>query len=76
MIVNHGWIKSFSVCKGIRVIRILFLGFSSGLPILLIFSTLSLWLKSASIERSKIHYLVEQVLLIALNFFGLHYLII
>ena len=38
--------------KNIRVIRILFLGFSSGLPILLIFSTLSLWLKSGGIERS------------------------
>jgi MFS transporter, PAT family, beta-lactamase induction signal transducer AmpG len=32
----------------------LFFGFSSGLPILLIFSTLSLWLKSAGIDRSTI----------------------
>ncbi len=37
-----------------RVLRLLFLGFSSGLPILLIFSTLSLWLKSAGIDRSTI----------------------
>jgi PAT family beta-lactamase induction signal transducer AmpG len=33
---------------------LLILGFSSGLPILLIFSTLSLWLKSAGIDRSTI----------------------
>ena len=54
MLVNQDWLSSFAVYKDIRVIRILFLGFSSGLPILLIFSTLSLWLKSAGIERSTI----------------------
>ena len=54
MIANQGWVKSFAVYRYVRVIRILFLGFSSGLPILLIFSTLSLWLKSAGIERSTI----------------------
>ena len=37
-----------------RVLRLLFLGFSSGLPILLVFSTLSLWLKSSGIDRSTI----------------------
>ena len=37
-----------------RALRLLFLGFSSGLPILLIFSTLSLWLKSAGVDRSTI----------------------
>jgi PAT family beta-lactamase induction signal transducer AmpG len=40
--------------KDIRVLRLLILGFSSGIPILLIFSTLSLWLKSAGLERSTI----------------------
>ena len=49
-----GWKKSLLIYKDIRVIRILFFGFSSGLPILLIFSTLSLWLKSAGIDRSTI----------------------
>ncbi|WP_435949007.1 AmpG family muropeptide MFS transporter [Psychrobacter sp. DM8] len=34
-----------------RAIIILFLGFSAGIPILLIFSSLSLWLREAGIER-------------------------
>ena len=33
---------------------IFFLGFSSGLPILLVFSTLSVWLVQAGIERSTV----------------------
>ena len=34
----------------------LFLGFSSGLPLLLIFGTLSLWLREAGVERSAVTY--------------------
>ena len=37
-----------------RSIRILLLGFSSGLPILLVFSTLSVWLVKAEVSRSTI----------------------
>ena len=37
-----------------KVFRMLFLGFSSGLPILLVFSTLSVWLFKAGIDRSTI----------------------
>ena len=43
---------AFSIYLNIRVVRLLFLGFSSGFPILLVFSTLSLWLKSAGIYKS------------------------
>ena len=50
----NNWKKSLLIYIDIRVIRLLVLGFSSGLPILLIFSTLSLWLKSAGIDRSTI----------------------
>jgi len=50
----YNWKKSFLIYLDIRIIRLLVLGFSSGLPILLIFSTLSLWLKSAGIDRSTI----------------------
>ena len=50
----NNWKVSLLIYKDIRVVRLLFLGFSSGLPILLIFSTLSLWLKSAGIDRSTI----------------------
>jgi len=50
----NNWKKSLLIYLDIRVVRLLVLGFSSGLPILLIFSTLSLWLKSAGIDRSTI----------------------
>lgn len=35
-----------------RVLAILFLGFSAGLPLFLIFGTLSVWLREAGVERS------------------------
>ncbi|MEE9492137.1 MAG: MFS transporter [Gammaproteobacteria bacterium] len=37
-----------------EVIAMLFLGFSAGIPILLIFSSLSLWLLEAGVERSAV----------------------
>ncbi len=37
-----------------RTIAMLFLGFSAGLPFLLVFSTLSVWLKEAEVSRSVI----------------------
>ncbi len=39
-----------------RVITMLFYGFSAGIPILLIFSSLSLWLREAGVERSVVTY--------------------
>ncbi len=43
-----------SVYSDLRVVAILFLGFSAGLPFLLVFSTLSAWLSQAEIERAAI----------------------
>ncbi|MCU4674915.1 MFS transporter [Catenovulum sp. 2E275] len=40
--------------KDKRVIALFFLGFSSGLPLLLVFSTLSFWLREAGIDRASI----------------------
>ena len=37
-----------------KPLKMLMLGFSSGLPILLVFSTLSVWLTKAGIERSTV----------------------
>ncbi|GJL83459.1 MAG: MFS transporter [marine bacterium B5-7] len=37
-----------------RVITMLFLGLSAGMPLLLIFSSLSLWLREAGVERSAV----------------------
>lgn len=47
-IIKSGWQGYFSK----PAIILLFLGFAAGLPILLIFSSLSLWLREAGIDRS------------------------
>jgi MFS transporter, PAT family, beta-lactamase induction signal transducer AmpG len=39
-----------------RVVTMLFLGFSAGLPLLLIFSSLSLWLRESGVSRSDVTY--------------------
>ncbi|NNJ90032.1 MAG: MFS transporter, partial [Gammaproteobacteria bacterium] len=50
------WLSALSAYKNPRIVAMLFLGFSAGLPILLIFSTLSLWLREAGVERSAVTY--------------------
>jgi PAT family beta-lactamase induction signal transducer AmpG len=39
-----------------RVVTMLFLGFSAGIPLLLIFSSLSLWLREAGADRAAVTY--------------------
>ncbi len=48
------WLDSFRIYAHPRVIGMLFLGFSAGLPFLLVFSTLSAWLTDYDISRSTI----------------------
>jgi MFS transporter, PAT family, beta-lactamase induction signal transducer AmpG len=48
------WRRSLAVYADRRVLLILPLGFSSGLPLLLTFSTLSAWLATAGISRAAI----------------------
>jgi len=48
------WRQAFLVYKHHRVITMFFLGFSAGLPFLLVFTTLSFWLKEAEVSRSVI----------------------
>ncbi len=48
------WGEAFRVYTRPRVVAMLFLGFSAGLPFLLVFSTLSAWLADADIQRSVI----------------------
>ncbi len=50
--LHHSWGESLKAFRKPRVITMLFLGFSAGIPILLIFSSLSLWLREAGVERS------------------------
>ena len=50
----HSWRHSLQSFGHPRVITMLFLGFSAGIPLLLIFSSLSLWLREAGVERSAV----------------------
>jgi MFS transporter, PAT family, beta-lactamase induction signal transducer AmpG len=52
--VNGGKMDMLRVWIHPRVLTMLFLGFSAGLPILLIFSTLSVWLREAGVSRSAV----------------------
>ena len=47
-------LKAFEVYIDGRVVAVLFLGFSSGLPILLILKTLSTWLADVGVDKSTI----------------------
>ncbi len=51
------WGKTLRVYRNPRVVALLFLGFSSGLPLPLVFGTLSFWLREAGIERTTIGFI-------------------
>jgi MFS transporter, PAT family, beta-lactamase induction signal transducer AmpG len=54
MAENQRWRSAFLVYVQPRVRSMVFLGFSAGLPFLLVFSTLSAWLRDEGVERSVI----------------------
>ncbi|MCW5202502.1 MFS transporter [Desulfobulbus sp. US4] len=51
---SKGWRKAMRAWTHPRVVTMLFFGFSAGIPILLIFSSLSLWLREAGVSRSAV----------------------
>lgn len=51
-----GWLSYIPYLWKPQVFRMIFLGFSAGLPLFLIFSSLSLWLREAGIDRSAVTY--------------------
>ena len=51
---SRSWSEAIRAMVHPRAVAMLFLGFSAGLPILLIFSTLSVWLREAGIQRSTV----------------------
>ena len=53
-IPTQTWHQSFQAFLQPRVINMLFLGFSAGIPLLLIFSSLSLRLREAGVERAAV----------------------
>jgi len=54
--VTHSWQNSLQSLLRPQVINMLFLGFSAGIPLLLIFSSLSLWLIEAGVQRATVTY--------------------
>lgn len=54
---RRNWVQASRVYLEPRVARMLFLGFSSGLPLLLVLGTLSFWLREAGIDRTTIGFL-------------------
>ena len=48
------WRKTLAAWQDRRVLAMLFLGFSAGIPLLLIFSTLSVWLSEAGTSRAEV----------------------
>ena len=51
------WAQTFKVYTEAPTLRMLTLGFSAGLPLLLVLGTLSFWLREAGINRATIGYL-------------------
>jgi PAT family beta-lactamase induction signal transducer AmpG len=54
MAAEKSWRKAFSIYAQPKVRSMTLLGFSAGLPFLLVFSTLSAWLRDEGVERSVI----------------------
>jgi PAT family beta-lactamase induction signal transducer AmpG len=54
---RRGWLAAFKVYLEPASLRMLSLGFSAGLPLLLVLGTLSFWLREAGIDRTTIGYL-------------------
>lgn len=55
--IHASWLESVKVYWQPRVRSMIFLGFSAGLPYMLVFATLSRWLREAGIERSTIGFI-------------------
>ncbi len=56
MSASSGWFSSLKVYAHPRVAGMFFLGFSAGLPLILVLGTLSYWLREAGVDRSTIGY--------------------
>jgi PAT family beta-lactamase induction signal transducer AmpG len=55
--IKPSWIAAFKVYLELPTVRMLLLGFSAGLPLVLVLGTLSYWLREAGIDRTTIGYL-------------------
>ena len=53
----RGWLASLKIYREPASLRMVLLGFSAGLPLLLVLGTLSFWLRKAGIDRATIGFL-------------------
>ena len=65
---HKSWLEALSAYRQPRVLAMLFLGFSAGLPLLLVFGTLSGWLAREGINKSTIGHISWVALLYGLKF--------
>lgn len=66
---RHSWREAFSVYLQPRVLAMFFLGFSAGLPFLLVFSTLTAWLNDEGVSKSTIGFFAWVGLTYSVKFF-------
>jgi MFS transporter, PAT family, beta-lactamase induction signal transducer AmpG len=66
--LHKSWFDALIVYRQPRVLAMLFLGFSAGLPLLLVFGTLSGWLAREGIDKSTIGHISWVALLYGLKF--------
>jgi PAT family beta-lactamase induction signal transducer AmpG len=65
----RGWADAVLAYRNPQVAAMLFLGFSAGLPFMLVFSTLSAWLREVGIERATIGMLSWVGIIYTVKFF-------
>jgi MFS transporter, PAT family, beta-lactamase induction signal transducer AmpG len=65
----RGWLSAIRAYRNPSVLAMLFLGFSAGLPFMLVFSTLSAWLREAGLERATIGMLSWVGIIYSVKFF-------
>jgi PAT family beta-lactamase induction signal transducer AmpG len=65
----RGWLDAAATYRRPQVVAMLFLGFSAGLPFMLVFSTLSAWLREVGIERATIGMLSWVGIIYSIKFF-------
>lgn len=66
---QRSWLAALAIYCRAPVITMLFLGFSAGLPFLLVFSTLSAWLRSDDVEVAAIGFFAWIGMLYSIKFF-------
>ncbi|TFH85432.1 MFS transporter [Billgrantia azerbaijanica] len=68
-VARRSWRAALAIYRRPPVVTMLFLGFSAGLPFLLVFSTLSAWLRSDGVEVAAIGFFSWIGILYSIKFF-------